>query len=168
MFVQFPGLLDSPFSREHLLSLNLSPFFYRVDPYDPYFHYMTNTKIRKTPPPHGLKMCKGPRNVILNRTVADFMVNHPVSRDLLEWMRTMLIPEEGFYSTLIRARVSQLQNGSYAVTQDLEVSLIKINFLPHLLHRGHFSGGHDRAHLPAVRALEGPQRDQRGHGTSDL
>ena len=105
------------------LSFSNCSFFYRVDPYDPYFHYMMNTKIRKTPPPHGLKICKGPRNVILNRTVADFMVNHPVSRDLLDWMRTMLIPEEGFYSTLIRARVTKLRNESYAVTQDLEVNI---------------------------------------------
>ena len=60
---------------------------------------------RKTRPPHGLKIFKGSRYVVLNRTEADFMAHSPVANDLLEWAADMLIPDESFYATLARVTI---------------------------------------------------------------
>eukprot|EP00106_Octopus_bimaculoides_P009581 XP_014777023.1 PREDICTED: beta-1,3-galactosyl-O-glycosyl-glycoprotein beta-1,6-N-acetylglucosaminyltransferase-like [Octopus bimaculoides] len=52
------------------------------------------------PPPHGIKPIKGSVHVILQRGFVDYAVNSPVAKDLLEWTKTVLIPDETYFATL--------------------------------------------------------------------
>ena len=65
------------------------------------------TKEKKSPPPYGLRIYQGLRNLILNRTFCEFSLHHPVSRNLLEWFEDTLIADESFFQTLIRVRVDK-------------------------------------------------------------
>ena len=62
------------------------------------------------------QMFKGVKNVILHRTDADFMLNHPIGKQFHEWQKDSKIPEEYFYATLIRFRINE-KNGE--ITQDI-------------------------------------------------
>ena len=59
---------------------------------------------------------KGLKNVILLRTDADFMLNHPIGKQFYEWQTNSRIPEEYFYATLARFRINEK---SGHVTQDV-------------------------------------------------
>ena len=54
-----------------------------------------------------MQIFKGLKNVILNRTMTDFFLRSYVAKRLYLWSRDMLIPDESFYSTLIRVSVDQ-------------------------------------------------------------
>lgn len=77
---------------------------------------MLQSQIVKVAPPHNLVILKGMRNVILNRTMVEFIHFHPVAKSLLQWISNSLIPEEGFYATLARVRIGPNNN----ITQDLK------------------------------------------------
>ena len=62
------------------------------------------------------QMFKGLKNVILHRSDADFMLNHPIGKQFHEWQKDSKIPEEYFYATLIRFRINK-NNGE--ITQDV-------------------------------------------------
>ena len=53
------------------------------------------------------QLFKGLKNVILHRTDADFMLNHPVGKQIYEWQKDSKIPEETLFPTLIRLRINE-------------------------------------------------------------
>ena len=61
------------------------------------------TKVgQKEPPPYGLKIFKGYKNVILRRDMVNFFINHPISNMFRQYVQDIKIPDEHFYATLIR------------------------------------------------------------------
>ena len=56
----------------------------------------------KEPPPYGLKIFKGYKNVILRRDMVNFFINHPISNMFRQYVQDIKIPDEHFYATLIR------------------------------------------------------------------
>ena len=56
----------------------------------------------KLPPPYGIKIFKGYKNVILRRDMVSFMINHPVAISFREYVQDIKIPDEHFYATIIR------------------------------------------------------------------
>ena len=66
---------------------------------------------KKEPPPHNLTVCKGVKNVLLDRETAEFMLYSEVASDLYNWLQDAEVPEEAFYSTLVRVRSRMAHNG---------------------------------------------------------
>ncbi len=60
---------------------------------------------RHSPTPYNLTLFKGYKEVVLNRTEAAFLLDHPVSRQVLAWMADVYIPDEAFYATMTRTRI---------------------------------------------------------------
>ena len=60
---------------------------------------------------------KGLKNVILHKNDADFMINHPVGKQIRAWQKESKIPEETFFATLIRFRIDETTG---IIKQDLE------------------------------------------------
>ena len=56
----------------------------------------------KSPPPYGIKVFKGYKNVILRRDMTNFIINHPVAKIFREFVEDMKIPDEHFFATLVR------------------------------------------------------------------
>ncbi len=69
-------------------------------------------------------MFKGDKEVVLNRTTAQFFLNHPVSKLMLSWMADVAIPDEAFYATMSRVRVRQ----DYSFYQELRNEDNKLPF----------------------------------------
>ena len=63
----------------------------------------------KAPPPFGLKIFKGYKNVMMRRDFVDFIINHPVAKVYRDYVKTMAVPDEHFYATL-----SRIQNIDYS------------------------------------------------------
>lgn len=77
------------------------------------------TEKLKDPPPFNLTIYKGQKNVILSRTFVDFVLDHEVALAFLRWCEDMLIPDEAFYSTLIRIKnVKQISDSPINVFSD--------------------------------------------------
>ena len=66
-----------------------------------------------------MEIYKGLRNVILSAKDADFMVNHPVSKQFYEWIEKSSLTEEYFYSSLARIKFDP---NTTEVTQDKDSS----------------------------------------------
>lgn len=64
----------------------------------------------KEPPPFGLKIFKGYKNVILRRDMVNFFINHPISKTFLQYVQDIKIPDEHFYATLVRIENVVLTN----------------------------------------------------------
>ena len=58
----------------------------------------------KLPPPHGLDIFKGSKNVVLTREFADGTMRHPYTKRLLAWLRNVAVPDEFFFPTMVRVR----------------------------------------------------------------
>ena len=54
------------------------------------------------PPPYGLKIFKGYKNVIIRRDMVDFIVNHPVAKDYRNFLKHTVVPDEHLFATLYR------------------------------------------------------------------
>jgi hypothetical protein len=63
------------------------------------------------------QMFKGLKNVILHKNDADFIINHPVGKQIHDWQKDSKIPEETLFPTLIRLRVNE---ETKEVKQDVE------------------------------------------------
>ena len=72
---------------------------------------------KKFPPPHGLTVFKGLKNVILSRPMVDFILHNIVATDFKEWLEDTQIPDESFYATMIRV---ELNDHSGEVRQDVQ------------------------------------------------
>ena len=72
---------------------------------------------KKSPPPHGLTVFKGLKNVILSRPMVDFILHNIVATDFKEWLEDTQIPDESFYATMIRV---ELNDHSGEVRQDVQ------------------------------------------------
>jgi hypothetical protein len=66
-----------------------------------------------------MQIYKGLRSVILSAKDAEFIVNHPVSKQFYEWIEKSSMTEEHFYSSLVRVKVDPK---TYEVTQDRDSS----------------------------------------------
>ena len=73
--------------------------------------------VKKKPPPHGLTVFKGLKNVILCRSVVHFILNNAVAIDFKRWLEDTSVPDESFYATMIRV---EFNNHSGEVRQDLQ------------------------------------------------
>ena len=73
----------------------------------------------KKPPPYGIQMYKGYKNVALTRKTANFVTHHPIAKDFREWLADTLIPDESYYATL--ARIHQLDPDQQKVQMQDEV-----------------------------------------------
>ena len=62
----------------------------------------TQTSIIKKPPPHGIKLFKGPTHVALTREFAEFVLFDQRAKDFYNWLNDTLIPDEAFYASLQR------------------------------------------------------------------
>ncbi|CAI9722394.1 beta-1,3-galactosyl-O-glycosyl-glycoprotein beta-1,6-N-acetylglucosaminyltransferase-like [Octopus vulgaris] len=60
----------------------------------------TNRWEKSGPPPHGIKPIKGSVHVVVQRGFVDYALNSPVAKDLLEWTKTVQIPDELYFATL--------------------------------------------------------------------
>jgi hypothetical protein len=58
----------------------------------------------KDAPPYGIVMYKGYKNVALTRNTVDFVINHPIAAAFQSWLVDTLIPDEHYYSTLVRIK----------------------------------------------------------------
>ena len=63
------------------------------------------------------QLFKGLKNVILHRKDADFMLNHPIGKQIHDWQKESKIPEETLFPTLIRLRINE-ENGE--IEQDIK------------------------------------------------
>ena len=54
---------------------------------------------------YDMQIYKGLRSVILSAKDADFIINHPVSKQFYEWIDKSSMTEEHFYSSLVRVKV---------------------------------------------------------------
>ena len=71
----------------------------------------TLEKVRqKPPPPFGLKIYKGYKNVLIRRDFADFIINHPVAQSFSNYLRDTVIPDEHLYATL--GRITHVTNST--------------------------------------------------------
>ena len=76
----------------------------------------------KKPPPYGIQMYKGYKNVALTRKTANFVTHHPIAKDFREWLADTLIPDESYYATL--ARIHQLDPDQQKVQMQDEVMAV--------------------------------------------
>ena len=76
----------------------------------------------KKPPPYGIQMYKGYKNVALTRKTANFVTHHPIAKDFREWLADTLIPDESYYATL--ARIHQLDPDQQKVQMQDEVMTV--------------------------------------------
>ena len=76
---------------------------------------LIKTNVRKTDPPHGIKLVKGSAYGVFNRAYVKFVVNSNISRDLLNWMKDVYSPDEYFWATLHHSSLNPHLNipGSY-------------------------------------------------------
>ena len=58
----------------------------------------------KSPPPFKLKIFKGYKNVMIRRDFANFLINHPVSIAMQEFMQDTMVPDEHTYATMSRIK----------------------------------------------------------------
>ena len=56
----------------------------------------------KGPPPFGLQIFKGYKNVALTHRTAQFVAQDPVAKAFRHWLKDTLIPDESYYATLAR------------------------------------------------------------------
>lgn len=66
--------------------------------------------------PFNLKPRKGSHNVVLTREFATFLVTHPVAQEYFNFTKSMLIPDEHFYSMLGTVKVEETKEGEYEVS----------------------------------------------------
>ncbi|XP_074649681.1 beta-1,3-galactosyl-O-glycosyl-glycoprotein beta-1,6-N-acetylglucosaminyltransferase-like [Tubulanus polymorphus] len=60
----------------------------------------TRTDIRKSVPPHNLKIEKGATHIIATRPFIDYCINNQIAKDYLAWLEDTFVPDEAFFSTL--------------------------------------------------------------------
>ena len=72
---------------------------------------------RKTPANDDIKIFKGLKNVALTRNFASFLVNDNLALNYLNWLEDANIPDEHFYSTLVRVSVNK-------VTREVNMTII--------------------------------------------
>ncbi|ESO83625.1 hypothetical protein LOTGIDRAFT_73453, partial [Lottia gigantea] len=54
----------------------------------------------KNPPPHNIKVCKGSVHMTASRAFIHYVLFNQTAQDLLEWSKTMLVPDESFFTSL--------------------------------------------------------------------
>ncbi|GAB1602867.1 beta-1,3-galactosyl-O-glycosyl-glycoprotein beta-1,6-N-acetylglucosaminyltransferase-like isoform X1 [Argonauta hians] len=52
------------------------------------------------PPPHGIRPVKGAVHIVVQRGFVDYILHSEIAKDLLEWTKTIEIPDEAFFATL--------------------------------------------------------------------
>ena len=60
------------------------------------------------PPPFGLKIFKGYKNVIMRRDFVEFIINHPVAIIYKDFLKNINVPDEHFYATLSRINMKNI------------------------------------------------------------
>ena len=60
------------------------------------------TQVQKEPPPHNITIFKGDTYIAATRKFINFVVNHNVAKDFLNWLNDTIIPDEFFYASLHR------------------------------------------------------------------
>ena len=56
---------------------------------------------RDEPPPYGLVVRKGEKNVAITREFAEFCIHSRVAIELVNWLQSLFFSDELFYSTLV-------------------------------------------------------------------
>ena len=56
------------------------------------------------PPPYGLVVRKGEKNVAITREFAEFCISSRVAIELVNWLQSLFFSDELFYSTLVTIR----------------------------------------------------------------
>ena len=64
--------------------------------------HLVRTNFSKSPPPFGLTVYKGMKNVVVGRNFSRFLLEHPVSIEFYRWLQEVRVPDEFFYQTLAR------------------------------------------------------------------
>ena len=65
------------------------------------------TNVTKEPPPFGLTIYKGYREIILSRKSAKFYLETELGKSFLDWCKDVIFPEEVFFATLTRVDKSK-------------------------------------------------------------
>ncbi|KAK6169294.1 hypothetical protein SNE40_020374 [Patella caerulea] len=61
---------------------------------------IVNTGAMNTKPPHGIVVAKGSAYGVFTRQFVKYMINNQIAKDFLEWCRTILSPDEYYWSSL--------------------------------------------------------------------
>lgn len=51
----------------------------------------------KSPPPFGLTVYKGVKNVVITRNFSNFVLDHPVATEFYKWLEDAMVPDEMFF-----------------------------------------------------------------------
>ena len=70
------------------------------------FIYGKRKNGKKGPIPYNLVVYKGYKNVFIRRDFADFILNHPVSQSVMNFLKDAAVPDEHLYATL--GRIEQI------------------------------------------------------------
>lgn len=80
------------------------------------------TNFTKPPPPHGLTVYKGLKNVLIPRNFSQFVLSHPVAIEYYRWLEEVRVPDEIFFQTL--SRVVEINQNQ--VVQDHEMNTTEV------------------------------------------
>ncbi|KAI8797493.1 beta-1,3-galactosyl-O-glycosyl-glycoprotein beta-1,6-N-acetylglucosaminyltransferase 4 [Biomphalaria glabrata] len=72
---------------------------------------LVSSGIKNRPPPHGINIVKGSAYGTFSRDFIDFVINHQIAKDFLEWCKTVLSPDEYFWATLHHSKVVNVPGG---------------------------------------------------------
>ena len=86
----------------------------------------------KKPPPYGIQMYKGYKNVALTRKTANFVTHHPIAKAFRKWLADTLIPDESYYATLGRINQLDLEPGKYEITRKYPLCRYILGVLTHI------------------------------------
>jgi len=134
-----------------------------------YQHVMSHNDILKTPPPHNLTIFKGVKNVALTRETSDFLIRQQSAIDYYNWLQDVLVPDENFYSTMVRVKVDW---GTGEVSQVVQLGISKWKYYSYSGQKyGNVTRDMPEKHVMVLQVLPGQERAfhlQRGHPRSAL
>ena len=77
-----------------------------------------------TPPPYNLSLYLGIKSYRLPRQFVTFLLNHPVAKEYIAWVKFTANAEEHTVATLARiSNITQNHNGAWQVTQNRETQV---------------------------------------------
>ena len=65
-----------------------------------YIDHNRRTRVRKSRPPHGIKLTKGPVHIIASREYVEYVIISEIAQDFLAWVEDTSIPDETFFTSL--------------------------------------------------------------------
>ncbi|CAG5122439.1 unnamed protein product [Candidula unifasciata] len=98
-FINLTGQ-EFPLKTNHELVKILIGFHGAVDVIASVKGVFRNRFLRSKEPPHGLRIVKGAVHIVVNREFVDFVLNNKISKDLLAWVKTTVVPDETFFGML--------------------------------------------------------------------